>query len=157
MAPAFFITGLTCARFHKKEIGGITSVRGYPALRLNEERSLLLMFTEVAGLLYLFVNLAEGRTMTEDNRSNLIFPSLKYMCLAWARDVLTNKMCNKKWIFMYRKVQGCSAGASDSIAISIPTLILSASPPCAYRIPNTVICFCSAKGLMVPVPGWSLL
>lgn len=65
--------------------------RGYPVFCLNEERSLLL----VLGLLYHFGNLAEGRTLSVGNRSILIHPSLKYMCLAWAGDVLTSRMCNK--------------------------------------------------------------
>lgn len=53
------------------------------------------------------------------------------------------------------KVQGCNADASESITPTLPSLVLLVSPPLAYQIPNTMICFCIAKGpLWCP---WSLL
>lgn len=65
--------------------------RGCPALCLNEERSLLLVFTEVAGLLYLFGKLAEGRTMTVQNISS--FPPASNTCPWLELEVYLQTQC----------------------------------------------------------------
>lgn len=43
------------------------------------------------------------------------------------------------------EVQGCNADASESTP-TLASLVLLVSPLCACQFPNTMICFCIAKG-----------
>lgn len=125
----------------------------YPSLCLNEEGSFLLMFTDVSGLLYPFGGLEEDRPMMRRTDISSFPPASN----AHELGMYLQTKCAIKMDIHVVKVQGCNADASESITTTLPSLVLLDSPPCAYQIPNTMICFCIAKGPCAAQPGWSLL